>query len=243
MRKMLLLLVLCLLLAGCKDAKPAETVLPTVPETEVTETTEGIKEADPYAPVLEIYRQALTEQWHQGQCMEAGISLLTAYCMEGASPLQNLCYALYDLDGDGDEELLIAPTFNDGFVDNMAFDGYDLVDGQPRQLFCGSERNRYYLCYGEDGTCWVANEGSGGAGHSGWFYYLYDGKGLAIQHSVVFDSDSLVDSPWFVGADDSWDISSMTNVPEAEARNVIDSYEKMKCNIHRGFNCHTFDMQ
>ena len=243
MRKMLLMMVVCLLLTGCREAKPEETVWQTVPETEVTETTETMRENQPYAPVLDVYRQALTEDWNQGQCMEAGISMLTAYCMEGGNPLNNLCYAFYDLDGDGDAELLIAPTFNDGFVDNMVFDCYDLVDGQPRQLLCGYERNRYYLCYGEDGTCWIANEASAGAGHSGWFYYHYDGNGLSIQRSVICDADSSPDAPWFAGSDDSWGLTDMTCVSEEEARKVIDSYENLKCNIYRGFNIYTFGMQ
>lgn len=241
MRKLLLLLAVCLLLTGCREAKPEETGLTAIPETVTTEATEEISETDLYAPVLDSYRQALTERWNQGQCMDAGISILTAYCMEGENALQNLCYAFYDLDGDGDKELLIAPTFHDGFVDDMVFDCYDLSDGQPRQLFCGYERNRYYLCYGEDGTCTIANEGSGGAGHSGWFYYLYDGNGLVIQQTVILDSDSPAEEPWFVGKDDSWELSDMTSVSEMEAREVIDSYETRKCSIYRGFNCYTFD--
>ena len=243
MRKMLVLLALCLLMAGCKEAKTEEIAWQTVQETEVTEAAEVMSETDLYAPVLDSYRLALTEGWNQGQCMEAGISMLTAYCMGGDAPLLNICYVFHDLDGDGDKELLIAPTFYDGFVDNMVFDCYELEEGQPRQLFCGHERSRYYLCYGEDGTGWIANEASGGAGRSGWFYYLYDGNGLTIQQSVICDADYSPDAPWFTGTDDRWDLAIMTCVSEEEARTVIDSYEKLKCSIYRGFNIYTFDMQ
>ena len=91
-------------------------------------------------------------QWNPGQCAENGISILTAYIGETETPLQNLCFAFHDLDGDGDRELLIAPTVSNGFVDEMVFEAYDHTAGEIRLIFTGWERNRYYLCMEADGT-------------------------------------------------------------------------------------------
>lgn len=247
MKRMLPLLFLSFLLifTGCKtETDPAPTIPESTVQLEIPESTEPVvlpaDEADSeyiqaYSSVLETYAQALTERWNQAQCSEAGISILTAYCTEGENPLHNLCFAFHDLDGDGDEELLIAPTFHDGFVDEMVFAMYDLADGAPRLLFNGFERIRYYLCYDENGDWRIANEGSGGAGHSGWFYSRYDGTGLTVETSVIFAADRAPDAPWFLGTDDTWDLDTKEAVEEAAAREVIASFDARKTNIHRGF--------
>lgn len=247
MKRLLSLLFLCLALtcSGCKTKTDPSMALPqTTVRQEMLETTElAVLPTDEvnseymqmYASVLETYAQALTGRWNQGQCMEAGISILTTYCMTGENPLHNLCFALHDLDADGDSELLIAPTFCDGFVDKMVFAMYDLADGTPRLLFNGAERDRYYLCYGENGDCRIANEASGGAGHSSWFYFRYDGTGLAVETSVILDVDSAPDAPWFLGTDDTWDLDTKEAVDEAAAREIIVSFDAEKTDIHRGF--------
>lgn len=252
--KRLLFLFLCVLLTctGCKKetpelpAGPETTALEaTIAQTEIPQTTESaaiyVDEEDAndtalYSSVLETYRQALTENWNQAQCSDANISILTAYCTQGENSLHNLCFAFHDLDGGGDKELLIAPTVNDGFVDKMVFAMYDLVDGAPRQLFSGFDRIRYYLCYGDNGECWIANEGSGGAAASCWFYYRYDGTDLVTEKSVIFDADTSPEAPWFIGTDDSWDLTTKKSVDEATALELIGSFDEIKVNIHRGFS-------
>lgn len=258
MRKMAFFLALCLLLPGCKrdisqetTASETATVQTTAVQTEIPETTEqhfvyfheeDVSYVQLYAPVLDTYYQALTEKWNQAQCAQANISILTAYCTEGAEPLQNMCFLFHDLDGDGDKELLIGAAVNDEPVDRQLFEVCDLVDGEPRQLLCGSERNRYYLCYDENSVCWIANEGSGGAAVSGWFYSLYDGMGLAVQKSVIFDADTSPSAPWYLGQDGEWDVTGKEPVDEAAARSVIASFDAIKGNIHRDFSHqHTFD--
>lgn len=247
MKRMLSLLVLSVVLicSGCKaETDPEQTLPQTTVRQETPETTEPVlspgAEANSeyiqtYASVLETYAQALTERWNQAQCAEAGISILTAYCTTGENPLHNLCFAFHDLDADGDSELLIAPTFYDGFVDEMVFAMYDMVDGAPRLLFNGAERIRYYLCCDENGDWWIANEASGGAGYSGWFYSRYDGAGLSVETSVIYDADSAPDAPWFLGTDDSWDLNVKEAVEEAAAWEMIASFDAWKTNVHRGF--------
>ena len=251
MKKWILWMVLCLLLVGCaKEAEASqncetETV---VPQTAAVETEPGWllpeDEADyeAYSPVLDIYRQALKEKWDLALCSESNISLLTAYVMESGEPLQNLCFAFYDLDGDGDRELLIAPTFYDGFVNKMVFEAYDLADGKPHLLFTGWERNRYYLCMEADGTVWFANEGSSGAANSSWFYSQYDGRELTVVKSVIFDAYASPEAPWFMGSDCSWELTEMEPIDENLAFETIAFFDALKCDVHRGFSHqYTFD--
>lgn len=251
MKKCILWLAFCLLLTACAKETEAPKIQETeafVPQTTIAETEPGWllpeDEADfeVYRPVLDIYWHALKEKWNPAQCAEGGISLLTAYMVESGEPLQNLCFAFHDLDGDGDRELLIAPTTANGFVDEMVFETYDLADGKPRLIFTGWERNRYYLCMEDDGTVWFANEGSGGAAVSYWFYSRYDGNGLNVEKSLIFDADTYPDAPWLQGSDYSWDYLTMETIDEAVALAAIDSYDAIKCDIHRGFtHQYTFD--
>ena len=250
MKRFLLWLTLCLILTGCAnggETPPIQEVEPVLLETTASEPDPALNEdqADmaAYAPVLRIYRQALEEGWDQAQCAGGGISLLTAYIMQTENPLQNMCYAFHDLDGDGDRELLIAPAVSDGFVDNMVFEAYDLSEGEPRLLFTGWERNRFYLCMENDGTVWFVNEGSGGAAVRSWLYSRYDGNGLKVEKSLIFDGGTFPDSPWFLGTDDSRDLTKMESINEETAQTVIASYDAIKCSIHRGFSHqYTFDM-
>ena len=251
MKKWILWLVLCLLLTGC--AKEAETpqnneTETAVPQTTIAETEPGWllpedeADYDAYSPVLDTYRQALKEKWDLARCSESDISLLTAYVMESEEPLQNLCFAFHDLDRDGDRELLIAPTFYDGFVDKMVFEAYDLAGGKPHLLFTGWERNRYYLCMEADGTVWFANEGSSGAANSSWFYSQYDGGELQAVISVIFDAHASPEAPWFMGSNSSWDLTEMEPIDETLAFETIASFHSMKCDVHRCFSHqYTFD--
>ena len=251
MKRWILWLALCLMLAGCAGKMEKQSIQQTEPfvsQTTAAETEPGWllqeDEADfeAYRPVLEIYHQALKEKWNPGQCAENGISILTAYIGETETPLQNLCFAFHDLDSDGDRELLIAPTVSNGFVDEMVFEAYDHTDGEIRLIFTGWERNRYYLCMEADGTVWFANEGSGGAAVSCWFYSKYDGTELKVEKSLIFDADTDSESPWFTGSDYSWDLMEMEHIDEALALETIASFDAMKCNIHRGFSHqYTFD--
>ena len=97
----------------------------------------------------------------------------------------NAGYALLDLNGDGTAELIIAGY---GASDNMIYDLYTLVEGQPVQIACSRARSRYYMR--SDGS--ILNEGSNGAGNSIYVINRVYGSSLVPVESAM---------TWFEGGE------------------------------------------
>ena len=245
--------VICVMLCGlngCKQeslketkAPASEDVQPTDVETKIIPETVGVymeeqttQDVKDYASVLEAYHKALTEGWNMAQYAEAGLSYMATYCPDKS----RVFFAFQDLDGDGDRELLIGPAVNDEFLDKQVFEAYDLMDGVPRQLFCGFERIRYYLCMAEDGSYYFAREGSGGAAISYWRYTRYDRGGMVFLDGVTYDADESPDAPWFRISDMEDNLAEALDAETAEQ--IIGAHDAQKINAYRGFPCvYTFD--
>ena len=58
--------------------------------------------------------------------------------------MDNVGYALEDLDGDGKEELLISAVSKEA-SGGMLYDVYTVPNGEVIHVLSGHERNRYYL--------------------------------------------------------------------------------------------------
>ena len=139
-------------LAACGTVTPAATECPapaaeesspapkeTVPAPEDTPTVEQA-----YAVVIGEYYTALEQRWNGAELMEDGLNYMAADCY-GEEPLENLGYAIADVDGDGVQELLIGTIKADEFYDKMIFSLYTLDEnGVNKLVFDGTERNRYY---------------------------------------------------------------------------------------------------
>ena len=166
---LLLSIMMVLSLTACGAATPAapeasapdETVPApeeTIPEPEETvpapEDTPTVEQA--YAVVIGEYYTALEQRWSGADLMENGLNYMTADCY-GDAPLENLGYAIADIDGDGVPELLIGTIHGDEFYDKMIFSLYTLDEnGVNKLVFDGTERNRYYYA----GESRFANQGS-----------------------------------------------------------------------------------
>ena len=97
-----------------------------------------------YAIVIGEYYSAAEEQWDSAALMDAELNYMVAECYLD-NPLENIGYAIVDLNNDGTEELLIGSRIEDDFFGKMIFDLYTLDDrGVHRLVFDSSERNRYY---------------------------------------------------------------------------------------------------
>lgn len=94
-------------------------------------------------------------------------------------------YTLYDIDGNGIEELIIADT-GEGIWDNRILLMYTLHDGKPVLLIDGWDRNRYYLL--NDYT--IYNEGSGGASYTIFATYRMAEDGLRLEATDCYYSDA-----------------------------------------------------
>lgn len=109
-----------------------------------------------YAVVIGEYYTALHEGWDGAQIMEAGMNYMVADSFF-AVPLDDIGYAVTDLDGDGVQELCIGSRKEDEFFGKMIFCLYTLdQDGAPQLVFDSTERNRYYYAGGRN----FANLGS-----------------------------------------------------------------------------------
>ena len=76
-----------------------------------------------YKDILDVYAQALTNNYGGEELIGSEISLLNMYCYEG-NALDNVGYIFLDLDGDGTMELFIGAIGGDEFVANAVFDFY-----------------------------------------------------------------------------------------------------------------------
>lgn len=105
--------------------------------------------------------------------------------------LSAIGYTLYDVDGNGIEELIIADT-GEGVWDNRIMLMYTLHDGKPVLLIDGWARNSYYLL--KDNT--IFNEGSGGAAYTIFATYRMAEDGIALDLIDYYYSGYYGDSEW-----------------------------------------------
>lgn len=159
-----------------------------------------------YDDILEKYVTAINEGWDGSQCAEADISIM----VRDVESLDELGYALMDLDGNGNQELIVT----DG---NVIYDLYTLTDDGPAHVLSGWERNAYYLC---DGNA-IKNVGSNSAASSFYTFYYFSGQELVFSHTVQFAADRDSEHPWFTGT--SPDEDQWTPITEEEANEILDS--------------------
>lgn len=230
----ILLVIVAMMSSGCQ--KKEEPVIVVPPKTEdsaeaksdisVEETMESevaeAAEDDRYKEQLDLVYQALSQKWSLDQYFENQISSLIANHYEG-NPLDNVGYALEDLDGDGKAELLISAVSKEA-SGGMLYDVYTAPEGEVVQLLSGHERNRYYLQWSEEGVYMIANEASNSAFNSAWYYYIVAEGKLELVQGVVFDAAEDEKNPWFLTNDEDWDASNDKHDTEGVAQSIIDAY-------------------
>ena len=129
---------------AAKETAPAPEETQPEPEQPVPDPEETPTVEQAYAVVIGEYYTALEQRWNGAELMEDGLNYMAADCY-GDAPLENLGYAIADIDGDGVPELLIGTIKADEFYDKMIFSLYTLDEnGVNKLVFDGTERNRYY---------------------------------------------------------------------------------------------------
>lgn len=123
---------------------------------------------DPYSQVIETYRAV-----HRSGTgnIEKGISELV-------NPSDFLGYALYDLEGDGIQELILASDGNNMYP-NVVYEVYTLENGKPVSVAKSAARSRYFMLY--DGRFLM--QGSNSAVSSVWCVYDF-GKSPSLQEEI-----------------------------------------------------------
>lgn len=85
-----------------------------------------------YQEILDKYKTMITEKWDSSKAFEEGLSsMVSELCDMGESDLVG--YVLYDLDLDGQPELLIGETDTELPANRIIFDAYTLKDGKDRK--------------------------------------------------------------------------------------------------------------
>ena len=101
--------------------------------------------------------------------------------------LSTIGYSFVDINHNGTQELIIASIDTDETNDNnqLIFEMYSIVDGQPIKVLSSSENNRYY--YGDDNN--IYNEGSDGQNTA--YYLLYrlnnDSTNIELVEGIVYE--------------------------------------------------------
>lgn len=182
-------------------ALPPEAL--TAPATEATQAPETAQLPAAYQERIQTYVTAIQEGWNIEQCANGEISLVTS----NVASLDDLGYALMDLDGDGSEELLIT----DG---NVIYSMYSLSpEGEAVCWITGMERDAYYL----SAENLIAEVGSGSAATTYFTFYRFTNNTLDKTVEVTFDADKDRENPWFLG-------DAMEPITEAEANQILNMY-------------------
>lgn len=127
-------------------------------ENHIPPVTETPTTLEAYATIIGEYYTVLAEEWDAARIMDSGLNYMVADSHHG-KPLDEIGYAVTDLDADGTAELIIGSLAEDDFFGKMIFSLYTLDNtGVPMLLFESSERNRYYYA----GGIKFANLGSSG---------------------------------------------------------------------------------
>lgn len=117
--------------------------------------------------------------------------------------LASVGYTLYDVDGNGVEELIIVDTSEDESYNNRILIMASLLDGKPVEVAGGWARNRFYLL--DDNTIYY--EGSGGAAYITFATYRMAGDGVSLEVTDYYFSDYRDDSSeehWLVKGNWGW---------------------------------------
>jgi hypothetical protein len=123
--------------------------------------------------------------------------------------LSSLGYCLIDLNGDGQQELIIS----DG---NVIYDLYASVRGHMMWVLSGGERNSYQLTADNR----ILNRGSNGAASFLYNVYSWDGAKLVTERSVFFNA--MQEDPWVTTVDERQEV-----LTEDEAMALIESYQQI----------------
>ena len=99
---------------AAKETAPAPEETQPEPEQPVPAPEETPTVEQAYAVVIGEYYTALEQRWNGAELMEDGLNYMAADCY-GDAPLENLGYAIADIDGDGVPELLIGSIHGDEF--------------------------------------------------------------------------------------------------------------------------------
>lgn len=226
-KKCMIALLAAGLMTGCANSNGLE-------EAEITPTeeissdmdTENSRSETETADISEAYKDIIDRTYEiiiadkQDMTAEEGTVGIIEACMgfETEEALSHIGYMLYDVDGNGVEELMIA-DMGEGYWNNRILSMYTLSDGKPVLVIDGWARNRFYIL--NDGST-IYNEGSNGAAYTIFATYHMAEDGISLAPIDYYFSDCLDASVqewgWFHNTTGEWDVEK-SEIVEFEDKN------------------------
>lgn len=202
--------------ASESTAEPETGGAESAPGEQAAEQPAGTAIDPAYAEIIEKYKTGISQGWGMQEYAAAGLCYLFGYYSDTSQP----GYTLLDVNNDGVEELLIGEANLPSGYKGMFYEMYTINEGQITLVASSQERNRYYLCTGNE----IGNEGSGGAFNSNYAYYRLEGGVLSLIEAVIFDGMYDQDSPWFYSIT-GFTEDCYTPITEGEADRIRQSHE------------------
>lgn len=226
MKRILFCLVLVLALSGCVSTNVEKDSSDAIKHENTNEDEtkpENIDYMQLYADELDRFRVYIT---HEVDIFGTGAGLEglkePVMFVDAKENLNDIGFALKDTNSDGVPELLIGERNSYSDSANQIFAAYTLKDGEPKLLFEGWSRNRYYLT--KHGGFF--NEASGGAAYVSETLYSVDGNGTLVCNGHYFTdlNEDGSEIYFYYNTTGEWDTSASEKV----------SYESL-CELHPEF--------
>lgn len=167
MKRFVILLFLSVLLLNAATGAPAESA------------------EKMYAPILDLYVRGLSGDEAVIESDDFNFSAWQCFITADVDPLASVGYAMLDLDGDGEVELLIADCTDGELADGIVFDIWSLWQDEPVLILRGWERYRLYLTAESAQAYGFYREGSSSA-----FDSVYE-KGFFLPQEPAVTSHEL----------------------------------------------------
>ena len=186
-----------------------------------------------YDEVIELYIRALKERWNSNKISEFGFE---PCCF--VSSMESDGYLLKDLNGDGNDELIILPrsSLEGGNVEycEMLYAVYTMKNGKPIRVLESWTRSRNYLC--ADGG--IYNEGSDGASYSTWFIRDIKNGRIVVREGVQTTDKTLENGDIemaYLRMTESHKLYDGEEISEAQADADVARYQSMLLTDDSGF--------
>lgn len=188
-----------------------------------------------YDEVIELYIRAIKERWNSDKISEFGFE---PCCF--VSSMESDGYLLKDLNGDGNDELIILPRscleYRDAEERGILYAVYTMKDGKPIRVLYSWTRRRNYLC--TDGE--IYSEGSDGAAYfTACIYDIRDGKAVVregVQTTDRMDENGeYLEGTVYLRMTESHDFYDGEEISEEQADADLERYQKMLLTDDRNF--------
>ena len=188
-----------------------------------------------YDEVIELYIRAIKERWDSDKISEFGFE---PCCF--VSSMESDGYLLKDLNGDGNDELIILPRscleYRDAEERGILYAVYTMKDGKPIRVLYSWTRRRNYLC--TDGE--IYSEGSDGAAYfTACIYDIRDGKAVVregVQTTDRMDENGeYLEGTVYLRMTESHDFYDGEEISEEQADADLERYQNMLLNDDSDF--------